>query len=201
MIVIAPFLALACLSCDRSPTAPRIEGREYLSSLFECVADVRAGSVVCTEERPSMGGARPALLGQNQMKMASSNVAYDSTTLIYSFNATAQNLLSYPLGTPDGQTKTGLKVYFESGPTATAYNAPYDTGTVSVRNPDGIQSFTKPRQPYFFYDTILAPQQITVAKRWEYTVPRSVARFSFSVRMFTFTPPENKVPTFRPAAG
>jgi hypothetical protein len=198
MIAIAPFLALACMSCDRSPTAARIEGREYLSSLFECVADVRAGSVVCTEERPSTGGARPALLGQNQIKMASSNVAYDSLTLIYSFNATAQNLLSYPIGTPDGQTKTGLKVYFESGPTATAYNAPYDTGTVTVRNPDGIQSFTKSDQPYFFYDTILRPQQITVAKRWEYTVPRSVARFSFSVRMFTFTPPEKKVPDVAP---
>lgn len=199
MTMLTPFLAIACLSCDRGPTEPAMQGVEYTSARFDCVADVRAGSLVCAEEQPATGGARPALLGQSQIKMTSTNLTYDTTTLIYSFNATAQNLLSYPVGTPDGQTRTGIKVYFETGPTATAYNAPYDTGTVTVRNPDGIQSFTKPRQPYFFYDTILAPQQITQPRRWEYNVPRSVARFSFSVRIFTFTPPENKVPDVPPS--
>jgi hypothetical protein len=170
-----------------------------MSSLFECVADLRSGTLACSEAQPVLpNGVHAALLGQNQIKMASANVSYDTLTLIYSFNATVQNLLSYSIGTPDGSTKTGVKAYFETGPTATAFYAPYTSGTVSVHNEDGVQSFTKPQQPYFHYDTILAPQQITQPKRWELLVPRSVSRFSFTVRVFTFTPPENKVPDVAP---
>jgi hypothetical protein len=170
-----------------------------MSSLFECIADLRSGTLNCSEAQPALpNGVHAALLGQNQIKMASANVNYDTLTLIYSFNATVQNLLSYSIGTPDGSTKTGVKAYFETGPTATAFYAPYTSGTVSVHNEDGVQSFTKPQQPYFYYDTILAPQQITQPKRWELLVPRSVSRFSFTVRVFSFTPPENKVPDLAP---
>jgi subtilisin family serine protease len=165
----------------------------------ECTVDRRTASVVCTERlrRREQDGPSLALLSSSAIKMKSANFVADSVTGVWSFDATAQNLLTYAIGTPDGQTKTGLKVFFETGPTARYANVG-DTGTVTVRNPDGRQNFTAAQQPYHFYDTILSPQAITNPKRWEFTVPRTVTGFSFAVRIFTSTPRERRIPMQAP---
>ncbi|HEY0017607.1 MAG TPA: S8 family serine peptidase [Longimicrobium sp.] len=194
-------LGLACMGCvDRSPTlATPPPGIPMLVGTVECTVDKRSASVVCTEPaRAGNGGASLALLGGSAIKMRSANFVSDTMAEIWAMDATAQNLLTYAIGTPDGQGTTGLKVFFETGPTATAYAAPGDTGTVTVRNPDGYQNFTGPNQPYHLYDTILPPQGITDPKRWEYNVPRAVQRFSFTVRIFTTTPRERRVPMQAP---
>lgn len=197
---IALALALSCLGCtDASPTlaASSPERPPSILATVTCAVDLRAGgSVTCADPAPPAGGAEGpplALLGQNQIKMRSANVVSDTAAQTFSMEATAQNLLSYAIGTPDGQVVTGLKVFFETGPTATAYYTPGDTGTVRVRNPDGYQNFTAAQQPYHFYDTILQPQEITRPKQWEFHVPRTVARFAFTVRVFTTSAHENRV--------
>jgi hypothetical protein len=129
-----------------------------------------------------------------------SNAGYDPRTLVYSFDSEITNLLPYPIGTPDCRSVTGVKVFVEAGPTASAFYAPHDTGTVSVRDAEGLQSFTAPGQPYLLYDTILAPNQATRPKRWEFSVPRSVSRFAFTIRVFTLTPADVVIPD-TPASG
>jgi hypothetical protein len=153
--------------------------------------------MVCTDATPPSGGAALALFGTNQIKLRSANVQHDSVTGIFGMDVTVENLLTYTLGTPDGQTRFGLKVFFETGPTA-SYFTPGDTGTVQVRNPDGYQNITGAQQPYHLYDTILEPQQITAPKRWEFSVPPSVKGFGFTVRIFTATEGEQKVPLEAP---
>jgi hypothetical protein len=129
-----------------------------------------------------------------------SNARYDPRTLVYSFDSEIANLLPYPIGTPDCRSVTGLKVFVEAGPTATAFYPPYDTGSVSVRDAEGVQSFSAPGQPYLLYDTILTPRQVARAKRWEFSVPRSVSRFAFTIRVFTLTPADGVI-SDTPASG
>lgn len=189
------FLAIGCLGCvDRNPAfpTPSVPTGKF-SAQYECEVDTSTGSVHCREESSGTGAVSPALLGQNQIKMASANGSYDSTSLVYQFDATVQNLLPYPIGTPDGSERTGVKVFFETGPTVSEYHSVGDTGSVTIANADGIQSFNAPNQRYFFYDTILAPQQISAPRQWRYIVPLTVKRFRFTVRAFAFTVPETEI--------
>jgi hypothetical protein len=194
--------ALGCGACtDGGPTlAPAHEA--VLLAKIQCEVDVRGLQVVCTDAAPAGRGASLALFGLNQVKLRSANVLHDSATGIFGMDVTAENLLSYAIGSPDGQTRLGLKVFFETGPTAT-YHTPGDTGTVRVHNPDGYQNITGAQQPYHLYDTILAPQQVTAPRRWEFSVPATVKGFGFTVRIFTATEQEERVPMsaprFRPA--
>jgi subtilisin family serine protease len=194
--MLAALALFSCIGCsDGSATLAEPPGSipALLGTIVECNVDVRSVSVVCREPRASQGAASLALLGASQIKMRSANVVSDTAQERFTMDAAAQNLLGYAIGTPDGETTTGLKVFFETGPTATAYYTPGDTGTVKVRNADGFQHFTGVQQPYYLYDTILPPQAITRAKRWEFHVPRTVMRFGFTVRVFTTTPRETRV--------
>jgi subtilisin family serine protease len=203
----ALLLAVACrdtVGVDHSAVPePVTRVTEYAGTsiaTFNCTISVADRATTCKEVAPSgsAGGASLALLGSSQIKMASSNNQYDSITEIYGFDATMQNLLTQAIGTPDGQTRVGSKVFFETGPTASSYTVPGDTGTVRVRNADGTAHYTGPSQPYFFYDTILQPQQVSAVRRWEFDVPREVANFRFTVKIFTAIRTERKVPLVAP---
>ncbi|WP_420129260.1 hypothetical protein [Longimicrobium sp.] len=199
-MVLSTLLTLACLSCtDRNPNAPEVAVAMEVTPVLRCTVDVRSGTVSCTEEGPTTAnGASYALLGNASVKLRSANNSYDSLSLVYGFDVTVQNLLSYAIGTPDGQIRAGLKVFFERVPYVTAYKTPGDTGTVILTNHDGTQNFTGAAQPYFLFDTILPPQAVTNVKRWQFRVPRSVQSFGFSVRVFTATTTEQKVPLTAP---
>lgn len=200
MVVLSALLALTCLSCtDRNPHLPDAAVAMEVTPVLRCLVDVRSGNVSCTEEGPlTADGASYALLGNASVKLRSANNSYDSLSLVYGFDVTVQNLLKYDIGTPDGQTRAGVKVFFERVPHVTAYKSPGDTGTVELTNHDGTQNFTGANQPYFFYDTILPPQGVTSAKRWEFRMPRTVQSFGFSVRVFTATSQERRVPNQAP---
>jgi hypothetical protein len=167
--------------------------------VLDCTADVRLGTITCSPPHAAAGdhGARPALLGQGQMKMASTNVAFDGTTRIFRADVTTQNLLAEAIGTPDGTTASGVKVFFSSGPTPTAF-ASGDTGTVRVENPDGYGNFTAAHQPYFLYSQILAPNQVSAARQWRWFLGPSVNSFSFQVKVFAATPGETTIPATIP---
>ena len=181
------------------PEAPARHETQRVLATLQCRVRTAAPEIVCAERGAFPESAiAPALLALNQVTMASANVVSDTIAEVFSFDATLQNLLSYSIGTRDGTTQDGSKVFFESGPAVTAYKSAGDTGTVRVRNPDGSATFTSADQPYFSYDTILQPQAISAPRRWELHVPRSVSSFSFAVKVFTSTPPENRVPLVAP---
>lgn len=195
-----PLVAL-CVGCtDRSPVGPdsRPTGAFRMLALVACTVDTRAGTVVCRETGAGQGdGPSLAILGKNQIKMASANVVSDTAAGRFSFDATVQNLLLEPIGTPDGITTTGIKVFVESGPTATSYTVG-DTGRVWVVNADGQATFSAANQPYFRYDTLLASNAVSAPKRWIYGLSKTVKTFSFTVRVFTATPSETPVPEVVP---
>lgn len=199
----ACLLVLGCRDGVRPETppaaSPPLPAARMLGS-FECRADAGGGRLWCAERS---GDAEPlavsrTLLGRNQVKLVSTNLRYDTLTQVFGADVTVQNLLSAPIGTPDGVGVSGVKVFFERGPTVTEFYAPGDTGTVTVHNADGAASFTGPKQPYHLYPQILQPGQVSAVKRWEWRVPRTVKYYTFSVRVFTATPGETPVPAEAP---
>ncbi len=110
------------------------------------------------------------------VRLTSSNVHYDDVTKVFYADVTVQNLMSRPMGTLDGSTVTGVRVFFHSGPSVTS-----GSGTVAVRSPDGTGSFTGANQPYYEYAEILGAGETTAPKTWEWDVPSTVLTFEFEV--------------------
>lgn len=189
--VAAALLAVAACS-DRQPLAtrepvPDLPPSEAVQA-FSCTAEVQSATVECRAPSGSAGGASGVLIGgQNTyVRLASSNVAYNSGTGIFSFDVTVQNLLIERIGTPDGVNPDpqGIQVFFHDGPNTTG-----GTGTVTVANPDGTGTFTGASQPYFAYNVILPQDSVSPAKTWQLNVPSTVTSFSFTLFVETDVQP------------
>lgn len=142
-----------------------------------CRVNVRDNLMECTRDALPGGARGDKLLGGQDVyvKLSSSGTSYDSGTEILSSNVTVQNLLRQAMGTEDGTTVKGVKVFFASLSTTSG------TGTVTVFNPTGTDAFTASGQPYFLYNEILQPYQISSAVQWQFSVPSTVSFFSFTV--------------------
>ncbi len=183
-------LALAACSDGPSaglvdPTVPTPVPAEALEALV-CQADVRAQTVVCQPyEGPGAGGAAQArtLGGQNvNVRVASSDVQFDSATNVFSMNVTVQNLLVQKMGTADGSTVAGISIFFHSGPNVTGALL----GSAEVRNPDGYGFFTSGApQPYFHWNEVLSLNATSTSKRWEFDTSGPDVRFQFIVYIRT----------------
>jgi len=171
-------LAAACSDqgspLDPTIAPPTVEPKTAVAVL-SCSADARAGTVTCADG--SAGAARRYVGGQQNVnvKLTSTDVAYDAGTEIFSANITVQNLLVQRMGS-DGATVSGVKVFFNSGPVLTK-----GTGSVEVNNADGVETFTSGLQDYFLYAGSLPYQAVSAPKRWEWKMPATVETFSFTL--------------------
>lgn len=179
-------LALLIGACDRGlTTAPELADSPSDAPagavLLQCQADVRAGTVQCDAAAPppSAAGFHAARVigGQDRyVRLSSAGTAYDGGTEIFSSTVRVQNLTRHYLGTTDGTTMQGVQIFFHAGPAVTS-----GTGSVTVRNPDGTGVFTASGQPYFQYDAILAPMEMSAGRLWEFDVQSTVNTFAFVV--------------------
>lgn len=203
--MLALTLLAGCLSCaGRAPTAAEppagaVPGHRLFLRVT-CEADRAAASIVCREEGAATAGGAPAraLLGTGQVRLRSSGVAYSAADSVFRAEVTVQNQLDRAIGTADGVAATGIVVFHETGPVATSYESPGDTGTVRVRNADGAARFTAADQPYFRYDTILHPGEVSAARTWMWTIPPQVRTFAFTLRVLTVARGEPEVPAAAP---
>lgn len=177
--VVACVLVLTAACTDRQPLATDLPSPEQMSTV-DCQADVQAQTLSCTAPVPATSrGARTNLIVGGQelyVRLANSGTSYDSGTQIFQTSVTVQNLLKQSLGTPDGATMAGLKVFFFTSPAVTS-----GTGTVEVVNPTGTELFMGSNQPYFLYPQILAPYEISAAQTWQFSVPTTANSFRFTV--------------------
>jgi hypothetical protein len=185
---LAALFALAgAAACTDSPGAVEpILAPDPSSSLsvLQCRVSKARLDVSCTAPAPTGPRADLIVGGQGTyVQLRSTNVAYDSTTQTFSADVTLQNLLGQPVGTEDGTTPGGIKIFFHFGPTVTV-----GTGMAEVGNPDGVETFTGGTQPYFSYADILAPYERTVPKRWEWAVSPGVQEFSFQLLVAAAVP-------------
>jgi hypothetical protein len=169
-------------------------------AVLDCEARVASGSVRCGEARTSESDdskgprRRDAVLvgGQHQfVEVTSSNVNYNSGTSAFTFDVTVQNLIPQPMGTSNGTgaDSAGVKIFFHSGPTATA-----GSGSISVSG-DGIGTFTGAGQPFYKYsgaqlgaDGILSQNETSSAKQWTLSIDPGVSTFVFQLYVWAEVP-------------
>ena len=183
-------LAAGCTDAG-TPLTPRVKpAPEPVLQALDCSVDLREGAMACKGAEPGTGSALGAggviLGGQNVfVRLASSNVSFVNGRL--TLDVTVQNLIGQPLGTGDGVTahSGGVRVWFNDGPTA------LPGGSATVVNADGEGILVSAPQPYFQYNTILAPNQVSAPRRWEMDYTAGAERISFSVYVVAVVQHEN----------
>lgn len=180
--LLAAALALAACSDSADPVQPGVRPADAdFTAALTCTVSTRGGGVRCSDGVAMAGGARGIVLGgQNTyIRLASGNLQVGAGTL--SFDATLENLIAQPLGvTADGDPDSaGVRVFFVAGPSSTS------GGSVTVANPDGVDSFTGPDQPYFQYEGDLFASTVTgessEAKTWTFEFTPEVENITFKV--------------------
>ena len=188
-----PALAALGGECSDHPSAPPnriVHPSERV--VVTCQADIVARTLGCGGPSAApLGRGAPGFSGdlivggQNtNVLLKSSKVSYDATAQIFQADVTVQNLLTPTLGTSDGNTPSGVKVFFHSGPTVAS-----GSGTVTVANADGSDTFTGTNQPYFLYSQMLPTGKVSGAKTWQWSVPTTVVSFTFDVLVDAATAP------------
>lgn len=180
--LLAAALALAACSDSANPVQPDVRQADAdFTAALTCTVSTRGGEVRCTDGVAMGGGARGIILGgQNTyIRLASSNIQVAPGSL--SFDVTVENLIAQPLGVAqDGEVDSaGVRVFFVAGPSSTG------GGSVTVANPDGVESFTGPDQPYFQYQGGLFASSVTgetsEAKTWTFEFTPDVENITFKV--------------------
>jgi hypothetical protein len=195
-------LVLTACAERAQPLAPEPEqpAPPVLAGLT-CRAVVATGSISCAEPGGMAGGARGLILGGQgvYVRLTSSNVSYSSG--VFSADVTVTNLIGQVLGTSNGGTadSLGVRVFFAVPATVTS-----GTGVITLRNADGVGTFTASDQAYFRYFGLLYPNNTTLPKRWEWNVPPTVETFEFKV--FVSSPVQHpngwvEVQSVRPTVG
>jgi hypothetical protein len=196
LVVCSAVAALACNDIDR-PVGPRgptpiaqREGPPVLLSLT-CNLDGSASTVSCTPVLPSAPpGVNASVIYGATATYAiffPFNLVKDTVAHTWQFTAYLQNLLKQSIGTLNGTTKTGVKVF------VTDFHATTGAVAVSVANADGIGTFTAPNQPYFNYNQIIAPNGYSGNKLWKFNVPKTVTAVSMNILISTDFPAEQSV--------
>ena len=161
------------------------------SAVAECRVDVKAATLTCADVRlpaHAAGALRSNFMLGSQdvfVRLTSTGTAWDAGTEILSSDVVVQNLIQQMIGTSDGATVDGVTVFFHNAPAVTS-----GTGTVTLANADGTSAFTGGGQPYYLYNEILQPYQISVGRQWQFNVPPTVGSFVFQVLLTTTAPNE-----------
>jgi hypothetical protein len=177
LLLLLPVLAAACT--DGNPMSPVVEPTPLEAAALQCVVDVQSAGMSCTVQDPTAGQGVSVdrMVGNQDVYMKLTNVggSYDLGTEIFEINVTVQNLMQQAIGTSDGSTVEGFKVFFFDGPSVMT-----GTGDVTLVNADSA-FILAPNQKYFFYNQILQPNEISSSQPWQFSVPGTVGRFSFMV--------------------
>jgi hypothetical protein len=179
LAVLLPVIAAACT--DAMPTAPAPEPVPAVGiPALDCVVDVPGESLECAAPdavvRNQAIAANRLLGGQDvYVRLTNTSSSRNTGAGTFEIGVTLQNLLSKPLGTSDGTTVSGVRVFFEEQPMVI-------TGTGEVTLTNALTAFiTAANQSYFLYNEILDPYEISAAQTWRFSMPATVSRFRFTV--------------------
>lgn len=174
--------------------APAPAPGSYRAEL-RCTADVDAAHLTCDGDAASGAGPRRSLIigGQHvYVRLASSGAGYNPSDSIFQVDVSVENLMAQAFGTPDGEVATGLRVFFENGPTPIG-----GPGSVEVDNEDGQALFLTAPVPYFAYDTYLYTGEVSQTRPWRFKMDPEVHRFVFTVYVQGELPHEESLLLFR----
>ena len=187
-------VALACQDVERIsaparvPEAAQAQAPPTLMLALTCTLSRSASTVACKPASSRAAGVSANVSATGTYaQFVPFNLVKDTVKQIWSFDAFLHNLMLQSIGTLNGTTVTGSKVF------VTDIEVTQGTGTVSVINSDGIGNFTAPNQPYFNYNQIVAAGANSNAKQWKVSVPNSVTTVNMDILVSTDFPAELNV--------
>lgn len=170
--------------CSDAPTRPLASGTPPAGPpvrtdvlRLTCTVVTQTRTMTCGAAATAPVTSADRIIGgqDTYVRLASTSSAYDAGTQTFQTGVTVQNLVQSEVGTPDGSTVEGVTVFLESDPVTVE-----GTGTVTVANADGRGTFTGADQPYWLYNQILEPYEISTVRTWVFSVPTTVLRFTFT---------------------
>lgn len=189
-------ISLACQDVDRvagptsTPPIATVAASPPVLLSLTCTLSRGLATVACIGARPSAAGVSASVINGATATYAiffPYNLIKDTVAHTWAFTAYLQNLLKQSVGTLNGTTVTGVKVF------VTDFHSTSGTGTVSVANADSRGNFTAPNQPYFNYNQIISASGYSGNKLWKFNVPNTVTAVSMSILVSTDFPAEQTV--------
>ena len=153
---------------------PALFDSVYTEATITCNATRSPATITC--ETPQAPFAGPWNVGGKGTHARFLTSATSYAAGVFQTNVRFRNLLVNRMGTADGVEQTGIMAFIMANVQIIS-----GTGTVTVANPDSIGTFTAVNQRYFFYDTILAMNDTSMARQWKFNVPATVNSFRFKV--------------------
>ncbi len=184
-LLLLPLLAVACT--DSNPVAPALAPSTPAEALaaLRCTVDAPSATMSCTSLDGAPGSAASfsrIVGGQNRhVKLANSNNVYDGTT--FQTDVTIQNLTQQALGLDSLGNATGIRVFFSEEPS--------DSVTVANATDSAYITTVSERQPYFQYNEVLQPNEISQPMTWVFNLPAPGQSFSFMVLVQADQPNKN----------
>jgi len=180
LVMCSAVASLACHQIDRpaesrTPKSAKIAQAPPTLLTLTCELSRSSATVSCTAATPST----PAYA-----QFHSGSVVNDTVAHTWQFDASVQNLLEQAIGTLDGSTVTGVKVFI------TDFHVTSGAGTVSVVNADGTGNV--------YYNEIVAPNKSTSNRLWTLNVPNTVTSVSLRILISTDFPAEQNVTALPP---
>jgi hypothetical protein len=186
--LLAALAVLAACGDVNSPTEPvhppaapagplqTLDGGTYRSSALITCDVTMADLLIFCSSKQDLGSGTPTIGGVGMhVRLVPSNLAYDAMTQTFTMDVALRNLLVQQIGTPDGPTITGIRPFF------TALTRVSGTGTVTVTNADGTDTFTDVNQPYFDYPYKLHTLEFSPTKQWQFNVGTGVTAWRFKI--------------------
>lgn len=196
-VVSCLLIALACQRVERVTALPRmpetahaVAGPPVMLSVT-CTLLRSSSTISCAPALAARaaGVSANVILGANgtYAQFVPFNLVKDTVKQMWSFDAFVHNLLQQSIGTLNGTTVIGSKVF------VTHIYATQGSGTASIISADGVGNITAPNQPYFRYDQIVGPGSNSNVRLWEVSVPNSVTAVNMDILVTTDFPAEQTV--------
>ena len=194
-------LALACQDVERVsapvgvPEAAQPGSAPTIMLALTCTLSRNARTVSCapaSSGAPGVGANVTLSASGTYAQFVPFNLVKDTVSHIWSFDALLHNLMQQSIGTLNGTTVTGSRVF------VTDIEATQGTGTVSIINADGTGTLTAPSQKYFNYNQIVAAGANSLAKGWKVSVPNTVTAVNMDILVSTDFPAEQTVTLLPP---
>ena len=189
-------LALACQDVERvsapirMPAAAQAGAGPTLMLALRCTLSRSTSTISCAPASSLAPGVSANVILSatgTYAQFVPFNLVKDTVKQIWSFDALLHNLMQQSIGTLNGTTVTGSKVF------VTDIEATQGTGTVSIINADGTGNFTAPNQKYFNYNQIVAAGANSLAKLWKVSVPNTVTEVNMDILVSTDFPAKQTV--------
>ncbi len=142
-----------------------------------CTGQVVDPKVTCEPSRPSGPLAALVVGGQGKyLQIYTSGAGYTSVSQVFTYSASVRNLIPQALGTTDGASlnPAGVRMFFQDGPVPTSGG-----GEITVVG-DGVGMFTAAGQPYYQFNEVLSPYELSPSRTVQLNMPPTVTGFTFT---------------------